>query len=607
MIGTTKNKRLLFLAAVIFLLTLTALFALTSVTAAAETVGDFEITGGASGTDYTYADGVLTINTSAALTVKNTHTDIPTTDTIVIASGVDADITLAGVNIDVSADDNVCALMIANDSTGNVKITLADGTTNILKSGKSRAGLQKNGSNGSLEITGSTGKLIAVGGHSGSGIGSNSGGVCCNITISGGVIEATGGGSAAGIGTGGSWKKCTNITISGGSVTAQGGGCGAGIGGGYGGSCSDVLISGGWVTAKGSNGGAGIGGGDYCGSGTNITVSGGTVIAIGGSSGAGIGGGRNGEGIEASGRGTNITVSGGTVTAKSGTGAGIGGGEKGIGADITISGGSVKTASTDGNLIGGGKSCDAVAPVNGASEKVYLLVIKNPSGSTVYIDNTAYSLKNHTAADSTDTNLYVYVTGTTHTANVDGTDTVYNFHTDKFLAVPKAVDFSVTAFYDLVYDGTEKTATVTAADGITGMGEISVKYYDESGNEAVPVNVGTYTLKVDTAEGESYEAISSLSADYWTFTVESASPGASDFIFEEPADLIYSGTAKSAVVTAADGIAGMGKVTVKYYDQDGINPVNPINVNSYTVKIDVEAGANYTAANDLTCPIGPSR
>ena len=274
MIGTTKNKRLLFLAAVIFLLTLTALFALTSVTAAAETVGDFEITGGASGTDYTYADGVLTINTSAALTVKNTHTDIPTTDTIVIASGVDADITLAGVNIDVSADDNVCALMIANDSTGNVKITLADGTTNILKSGKSRAGLQKNGSNGSLEITGTTGKLIAVGGHSGSGIGSNSGGVCCNITVSGGVIEATGGGSAAGIGTGGSWKKCTNITISGGSVTAQGGGCGAGIGGGYGGSCSDVLISGGWVTAKGSNGGAGIGGGDYCGSGTNITVSG---------------------------------------------------------------------------------------------------------------------------------------------------------------------------------------------------------------------------------------------------------------------------------------------------------------------------------------------
>lgn len=126
--GISRNIGLLCLT---LFLPLALLLALTSVTTAAETAGAFEITGGTSGVDYTYADGVLTVNTSTPLTVKNTDIGTPTTDTIVIATDVNADITLAGVNIDVSATEGACALMIANSSTGNVKITLQDGSERI--------------------------------------------------------------------------------------------------------------------------------------------------------------------------------------------------------------------------------------------------------------------------------------------------------------------------------------------------------------------------------------------------------------------------------------------------------------------------------------------
>ena len=65
----TKLLRLL----VVMTISITALFAL-GMTASAETVGAFEVTGGTNGTDYTYADGVLTINTATALTIKNADT-----------------------------------------------------------------------------------------------------------------------------------------------------------------------------------------------------------------------------------------------------------------------------------------------------------------------------------------------------------------------------------------------------------------------------------------------------------------------------------------------------------------------------------------------------
>lgn len=113
------------------------------------TVGDFTIcaTEGGSltlGTDYTYSDHVLTVCSATGITVAGKTTQ----DRIEVASGVDAQVTLAGVDIDVSGDyyhPEYAAFKIADDSTGNVTVVLASGTENLLISGESCAGLQKNG------------------------------------------------------------------------------------------------------------------------------------------------------------------------------------------------------------------------------------------------------------------------------------------------------------------------------------------------------------------------------------------------------------------------------------------------------------------------------
>ena len=105
------------------------------------TVGAFTVTGGTKDDDYTYEGGVLTIKTVTAVTIANTDPNIATSDRIeVAAEGGCANITLAGVNIDVSASENTAAFK--NNSL--VEITLAEDSVNELKSGSNCAGLQIN-------------------------------------------------------------------------------------------------------------------------------------------------------------------------------------------------------------------------------------------------------------------------------------------------------------------------------------------------------------------------------------------------------------------------------------------------------------------------------
>ena len=320
-------------------------------------VKDLKVTGTdlTYGVDYTYDDDVLTVLSSKEITIENTDKDTPTDNTITVAKDVSANIILAGVNIDVANTGVVgkysgsAAFCIPSYSQGDVTVTLKDGTENTLKSGVSRAGLEKSGTGdsiGTLTIKGN-GKLNAYGGNDGTGIGAayDSSKSCANIIIESGTIFANG--SAAGIG-GAKNGLGTKITIKGGNITAKSSWGGAGIGGGYKGAGKDITISGGEVIANGGKNGAGIGGGSN-GTGGNITISGGKVTATGGENGAGIGGGNNGDG-------SYITVSGGEVKAKGGyAGAGIGGCYNGSGSYITISGGKVTAIGASfGAGIGGG-------------------------------------------------------------------------------------------------------------------------------------------------------------------------------------------------------------------------------------------------------------
>lgn len=130
---------------------LTAIFIPIPRVAAAEAgteAGAFMVIGGTQDKDYSYGNNVLTVLTNTAITISNTSNTSTSTDTIVVSSAKGANITLDGVNINVgntggSSQTGSAAMQITDACKGNVTVTLAAGSENVLKSGYGCAGLQK--------------------------------------------------------------------------------------------------------------------------------------------------------------------------------------------------------------------------------------------------------------------------------------------------------------------------------------------------------------------------------------------------------------------------------------------------------------------------------
>lgn len=270
--------------------------------------GAFSITGGTNGTDYTYADNVLTVNDGANLTISMTDNTATTSDRIVIAQNATATITLDGVKI--KAPQQTSAIDLSSGS--KLTLILPTGTSSSLVGGTwdntdptssgcagihvpvgAELNIQCSETDTHKCLEASCGKLSVKGEVKSAGIGGNGNEGCGTVVIDGGVVEATGN-SGAGIG-GGDHGSGGDITINGGIVTATGDGGAAGIGGaGEGGTGGKVTITGGIVTATGNGGAAGIGGG-YMSAGGTVIITGGvvtaTLVTSGGGNGAGIGGG----------------------------------------------------------------------------------------------------------------------------------------------------------------------------------------------------------------------------------------------------------------------------------------------------------------------------
>lgn len=215
--------------------------------------GDFTVSGGILDLDYSYSDSVLTILTSTELTISGTTT----TDYIVVASGVEANLIISNLSIDLSDYTSGVYCPISFTSAGVSTITLVGINTLI-------AGWQSPGilvPNGYLFTIQGDGELTARGATYWPGIGrsGNNG----NILITGGTITANGGDDgASGIG-GSNGSGAGTITITGGTITAIGGPSGAGIGGGVRGSGGTITISGGTINATAGSNAYGIGGGYY--------------------------------------------------------------------------------------------------------------------------------------------------------------------------------------------------------------------------------------------------------------------------------------------------------------------------------------------------------
>ena len=158
-----------------------------------------------------------------------------------------------------------------------------------------------------------------------------------------------------------------------------------------------------------------------------------------------------------------------------------------------------------------------------------------------------------------------YAEGNTATTAISGDGTAEKTGTMTVtLVIPKknpaATDLIYTAPSDLTYNGNDKSATVVETSGVTGMGDISVKYYsnaDRSTEVTETKNVGTYYVGVTVAEGDGYVASTAvLYGDGWTFAITPSTPSA-------PAAPTKASAAKNSItLNAVDGCE---------YSRDGAN------------------------------------
>ena len=264
------------------------------------------------------------------------------------------------------------------------------------------------------------------------------------------------------------------------------------------------------AAAANSANGAGIGGGaNGNGNGSNITISGGSVIAYSNGFGSGIGGG-------AEGNGSGITISGGLVKAYSnGFGSGIGGGYNGNSNNIYISGGSVKAQTLD------------YTPVKSANENisVYRYDISNPDRSNIGIDGNNWTPSIHSDNDKT---LYAWLTGEDHYITVGSEKKAYIFDSasETFSNTKRTLsssDFQFAAPENLTYNNCVKSATVEVKNGIKGVENITVKYFLGDTLVSDPINVGTYTVKIDVDGSDFNNPTQNLTDENWTFTISRGS------------------------------------------------------------------------------------
>ena len=242
-----------FLAIVLALSTILSLLPVNYAFAAGET-GDFTVSGGTLGTDYSYSDNVLTVLKSTKLTISGTTT----ADRIVVANGVKANLVLSNLSITTGYTNNSDNSPLSLKDAGESVITLqGDNTLDGSGAGNYAPGIFV--PNGSLLTINGTGRLTAKGSGNWPGIGRHGNG---NLKIESGEITAIGGQYGAGIG-GSYGHNGGNITINGGTIIANGGQYADGIGCGREHEGGNTTISGGTITATSGaywNGNFGIGG-----------------------------------------------------------------------------------------------------------------------------------------------------------------------------------------------------------------------------------------------------------------------------------------------------------------------------------------------------------
>lgn len=420
------------------------------------------------GTDYKIDGITLTILSDKGITIKNVDPTQPCSNYIYIKSDVSANITFAGINIERGLNE-YSAVKIAENSSGNVNIILADNTDNIISTTYNYAALSKNSDSaecGTLTIScqhsgeaghicgSSCGGLNAASSNYPAAIGGDDNRSASNIVINGGRINAKGS-KGAGIG-GGYNAKANNITVNGGIINAESV-FGAAIGSGQGGSADGIYINGGIVNAvityfdNNNAFGCAIGSG-AAGQADNIIINDGIVTAQGGYNSYALGGWSNSENTR------NYQINGGMVYLVN---------------DKTKN---LKPFSSNAKL------------KNNNGEYVYLAAISNPNGEEITINGVPQQYRFLSSSDMT---FYAYVPkDIAGTASVKVGDKQYSYGLNEGIFEEMGSDLVIRGDNEILEYGLEYT--YPAKTGILTVnncaGSVTIKNADES----VPTNNRIY-------------------------------------------------------------------------------------------------------------------
>lgn len=419
-------------------------------------------------TDYKIDGSTLKILSDKGITIKNVDPTQPCSNDIYIESGVSANITFAGINIQRGLNE-YSAVEIAENSSGNVNIILADNTDNIISTTYNYAALSKNSDStecGTLTIScqhsgeaghicgNSCGGLNAASSNYPAAIGGDYNKSASNIVINGGRIEAkTSEGAAIG---GGYAANANNITVNGGIINAESI-FGAAIGSGQGGKVDGIYINGGIVNAvityfdNNNAYGCAIGSG-AAGQADNIIINNGIVTAQGGYNSYALGGWSNSENTR------NYQINGGMVYL------------------VNDKAKNLKPFSSKAKL------------KNDNGEYVYLAAISNPSGEEITINGNPQQYRFLSSSDMT---FYAYVPkDIAGTASVKVGDKQYSYGLNEGIFEEMGSDLVIRGDNEILEYGLEYT--YPAKTGILTVnncaGSVTIKNADES----VPTNNRIY-------------------------------------------------------------------------------------------------------------------
>ena len=412
------------------------------------------------GTDYKIDGITLTILSDKGITIKNVDPTQPCSNYIYIESGVSANITFAGINIERGLNE-YSAVEIAENSSGNVNIILADNTDNIISTTYNYAALSKNSDSaecGTLTIS------CQHSGEAGHICGSSCGGLNAASSISPAAI-------------GGDYNKsASNIVINGGRINAKGS-KGAGIGGGYNAKANNITVNGGIINAE-SVFGAAIGSGQG-GSADGIYINSGIVNAVityfnnNNAYGCAIGSG-------AAGQADNIIINNGIVTAQGGYNSyALGGWSNSENTrNYQINGGMVYLVNDKAKNLKPFSSKAKLKNDNG--EYVYLAAISNPSGEEITINGNPQQYRFLSSSDMT---FYAYVPkDIAGTASVKVGNKQYSYGLNEGIFEEMGSDLVIKGDNEILEYGLEYT--YPAKTGILTVnncaGSVTIKNADES-------------------------------------------------------------------------------------------------------------------------------